>query len=165
MYQPYPSHPAQASPPGSAPAPVRYAVCLMYAGAVVYVISGIVGLIYLATAAPGIADSVHFPSRSPVPGAAARALTVADLVMGIVSIVIPVVLWLWMAWKCKAGRRWARIVSTVLFALSTLLSVTAGVTGLWGLLGEAVGWLFGLAAVILLWQRSSSWYFRTAPRY
>ena len=56
-------------------------------------------------------------------------------------------------------------MSTVLSALCTLLTVTAGVTGVWGLLGEAVGWLIGLAVVILLWQRSASWYFSAAPRY
>jgi hypothetical protein len=28
-----------------------------------------------------------------------------------------------------------------------------------------VNWIVGLGAVILLWQRSSSAYFRTAPRY
>jgi len=32
-------------------------------------------------------------------------------------------------------------------------------------LGMIVGWLIGPAVIALLWQRSASFYFRTAPRY
>jgi hypothetical protein len=80
-------------------------------------------------------------------------------------------LWLWMAWGNRAGKSWARIVSTVLFGIDTISALTAlggattvsggGPTRIYGL----VVWLIGLAAIILLWQRASSDYFRGAPRY
>jgi protein-S-isoprenylcysteine O-methyltransferase Ste14 len=83
------------------------------------------------------------------------------------SIVVPVLLWLWMARKCKAGRPWARIVSTVLFGLGTVATLLSlgTTTGFWALAGMIAGWLAGLGATILLWQRPSSWYFRPGPRY
>jgi hypothetical protein len=78
-------------------------------------------------------------------------------------------LWLWMAQSCRAGKGWARVVSTVFFGIDTL-SVIAGVAGSTGGGGLAriyglVVWVIGLIAVILLWQRSSSDFFRGAPRY
>jgi hypothetical protein len=150
--------------PGPAPTPVRVAVRLMYAGAVVYAISGIVGVISLVNTAPQVADGA-WPDGTPAPPGSAHGLAALFLVMGAFSILVPVVLWLWMAWKCKAGRPWARIVSTILFALSSLMMMTVGATGSWGLLGMVVSWFIGLAVVVLLWQRSSSRFFRAVPRY
>jgi hypothetical protein len=107
------------------------------------------------------------PPGSPVPGAVIGALSVVAVVGAALSLVVPVVLWLWMAWKCKAGRPWARVVSTVLFALATWATLTAlaGSTGAWGLLGAIVSWFIGLGVIILLWQRSSSYYFHAPSRY
>jgi hypothetical protein len=77
-------------------------------------------------------------------------------------------LWLWMAQSCRAGKGWARVVSTVFFGIDTL-SVVAGVAGSTGGGGLAriyglVVWIIGLIAIILLWQRSSSDFFRRVPR-
>ena len=165
MYQAFPA-PVPAGPAGPAPASVRRAVYLMYAGAVVYVISGIVGVITLGNTGPGSPFDAS-PDGSPsIPGAGAVVMTatIATTATALVSIAIPIVLWLWMAWKCKAGRPWARIVSTVLFGLATLATLTspATTTDLWELLGLIAGWLAGLGATILLWRRSSSRYFGTA---
>jgi hypothetical protein len=72
-------------------------------------------------------------------------------------------LWLWMAWKTRAGRNWARITSTVFFGLFSvpfvlglfkLPAVPSGVV--------IVEWAVGLAALILLWQRESSQFFARA---
>ena len=77
---------------------------------------------------------------------------------------IGVGLWLWMARMNGAGRSWARVVASVLFALSTLSVLTsiarpsAGVTRIFGVLV----WLVGLGAIVLLWQRDSSDYFTRA---
>jgi hypothetical protein len=76
-------------------------------------------------------------------------------------------LWLWMAQSCRAGKSWARVTSTVFFGIDTLSVVigTAAVQG--GGLSRIYGyvvWAIGLVAIILLWQRSSSDYFR-GPRY
>jgi hypothetical protein len=89
------------------------------------------------------------------------------VIFAAVSLVVPVALWMWMAWKCKAGRGWARIVSTILFAIATwgTLSLRSGSTSAWWLLGAIVGWLIGLAAIAALWQRSASDFFRDPLRY
>jgi hypothetical protein len=76
-------------------------------------------------------------------------------------------LWLWMAQSCRAGKSWARVVSTVFFGIDTL-SVLVGAAAVQGgglsrIYGFVV-WAIGLVAIILLWQRSSSDYFR-GPRY
>jgi len=81
--------------------------------------------------------------------------------------IIGAALWLWMAQSCRAGKGWARVVSTVFFGIDTL-SVLVGVAGVQGggvsrIYGILV-WVIGLIAIVLLWQRSSSDYFR-APRY
>jgi hypothetical protein len=107
------------------------------------------------------------PSGSPIPAAVIGVASVVAVVESALSLVLPVVLWLWMAWKCRAGRPWARVLSTVLFAVATIGTVIAlaGSTGAWGLLGAIVSWFIGLAVIVLLWQRSSSFYFRAGPRY
>lgn len=101
---------------------------------------------------------------------------IVSLISGIVSVavvmnaaraVVSVALWLWMAWKCKAGRPWARILSTVLFALSTwsTVSALAGPSVTWSVVPAIAGWLIGLGAIILLWRPSSAYHFRPGPRY
>ena len=79
---------------------------------------------------------------------------------------IGVGLWLWMARTNGAGKSWARVVASVLFALNTLSVLTsiarpsAAVTRIFGLLV----WLVGLGAIVLLWQRDSSEYFSSSRR-
>lgn len=161
MHQVFP-RPASAE---RAPSSLARAVYLMYAGAVVYLISGIVGMVSLATRAPGSPSAVHVPSGPQWPGAVSALGSVLLYLVAVLSIVVPIVLWLWMARECTAGRSWARVLSTVFFGLATVVTLASGPYGAWGLAGAIVGWLIGLGAVILLWQRSSSSYFRaTAPR-
>ncbi|MGH3264488.1 MAG: hypothetical protein ACRDNS_21110 [Trebonia sp.] len=74
-------------------------------------------------------------------------------------------LWLWMAQSCRAGRGWARIVATVLFGIDTVgqaigLGASGGPSRIYGILV----WVIGLIAIVLLWQRASSDYFRRPPR-
>ncbi len=97
---------------------------------------------------------------------AAQVNTAVHVEVGflIASGLIGAALWLWMAQSCRAGKAWARTVSTVLFGINTLsvlagLAVGGGLTRIYGL----VVWVVGLIAIILLWQRSSSDYFRGAP--
>ena len=91
------------------------------------------------------------------------------MVIGVLIVggVIGVALWLWMAYSCKAGKGWARIVSTVLFAIDTL-NVLAGASVISSAgaprIYSILVWLIGLGAIIFLWQRSSTEYFK-APRY
>jgi hypothetical protein len=82
---------------------------------------------------------------------------------------IGIALWIWMAQMNRRGRNWARITSTVFFALNTLGAIggLAGgaVTG--GSVNRFYGivvWVIGGIAIILLWQRTSSEYFKATPR-
>jgi hypothetical protein len=172
MYQTYPDGD---QPPGQygqsatpVPQSVDNAVRVMYMGAAASLI-GIV--IDLATVGP-LRDKLVTMNNN---GAKLTSLQVTDsehVAIGalIVAGVIGVVLWIWMAQSNQAGKRWARIVATVLFGIDTL-SLIADVNGASALSGTVPTriygiaiWLIGLAAVILLWQRTSSDYFRAAPR-
>ena len=161
MYQSYPSSGQPAGPlRRSAPAPVRTAVKLMYAGAAVSAVPLIVALAY-----SGDIKAYHLEVLN-------HRLTTAQLIHWrplIITVVIVVglvapALWLWMARASGQGRNWARILSTVLFGLATLQLV--------GNIGDSVAvviitvlpWLVGLAAVWLLWRSASSTFFKP-PRF
>jgi hypothetical protein len=94
-----------------------------------------------------------------------------------VGAAIGVALWLWMASANRAGRKWARITSTVFFVVNTLgtaslllvlrplLHLTAAIGGsvsdivLVSVLFAAGLWLLGLTTIVLLWRRESSDYY------
>jgi hypothetical protein len=109
MYQPYPGQtemPQAQRPP--APAAVRNAVKVMYAGAAV---------------------------------------------------------WIFLARACQSGKNWARITGTVLFAIATLDTVVgltaplAGLVKIWGV----IVWLVALTAIVFLWRRESTAFFKATP--
>ena len=161
MYQAYPNQPPS---PASAPKSVRQAAYLMYAGAVMALISGIVELLTVVDAAPGTIAGVRLPPGSHVPHEFFHDVSTALGVTVVAAAVIGIAVWLWMAWKCRAGRPWARIMSTVLFGLSTFSLSALPSAHLAAGLCTAVNWLIGLGAVILLWRRSSTLFF-DGPRY
>lgn len=161
MYQPYPSaggtpEPARPEPPVS----VLTAVKLMYAGAVVSGISFVVTLVTLSN----IRSAAHRanPSWTPTQLHNFERLVV---VVAVISGVIGIGLWIWMALANRAGKSWARIVATVLFGLYTL-SLLLGLSRGGLAAGSFVSlliWLIGLGTIIMLWRRESSDYFN-APR-
>ena len=160
MYQPYPGG-TQLPEPSRPPVPqsVTRAVQIMYVGAVVSLIGIVVDLTTLSSTKSKIQSQHHDWTVTQVNNAEHVAIGIF-----IVSGLLGAALWIWMAQANKAGRSWARIVATVLFAIDTL-NVAAGAatpgggaTRLYGL----VIWLIGLAAIILLWLRTSSDYFRSA---
>jgi hypothetical protein len=135
------------------------AVRLMYAGAVVSALSLIVGLVTVGS----LRNSLHKSDTSLTTSQLHSLQTV--VVVGSVFIgVISIGLWVWMALMNKAGKSWARIVSTVLFGLDTLFLLLgvarAGAAA--GTLVSILTWLIGLGAVIFLWRKDSSAYF--APK-
>lgn len=176
MYQPYPGGdqpPAQSAELGAPvrppiPQSVTRAVQVMYLGAFASLVGIIIELLTRHSLRTFISDHA---TRN---GKRLTAVQVADtyhaeLVVLVVVGLIGVALWIWMAQMNKAGKNWARITSTVFFALDTL-----GAIG--GLAGGALSggnvnrfyglvvWVIGAAAILLLWQRSSTQYFKGAPR-
>ena len=146
-------------PSRPAPPNVLTAARLMYAGAAIELIFGTRELIHrIGMVRNDDVLIVRTLGHIQVYSATTALLT------GIVGMVISPVLWLWMARACRTGRNWARIMSTVLFAISTLnfalFIVRPGSDGvLWKLLTIAT-WVVGLLAVRLLWARDSSAFFR-----
>jgi len=132
------------------------AVRLMYAGAVVSALSLIVGLATVGS----LRSSLHKSDPSLTTSQLHNLQTV--VVVGSVFIgVISIGLWVWMALMNKAGKSWARVVSTVLFGLDTLFLLLgvarAGAAA--GTLVSILTWLIGLGAIIYLWRKESSAYF------
>jgi hypothetical protein len=119
----------------------------MYAGAALTVVSNVV-----------TAVSSTVSGSSPAPG---------HMVSAVLGAAIPALLWLWMAWKTRAGRAWARVLSTVFFNFMTLgvgiVIVFATFHALavsWASLFFPIAqWGVGLTAFILLWARDASDYF------
>jgi hypothetical protein len=108
--------------------------------------------------------------QRPLMSAALRTSTqhqaVAEFIVG--GIVVAA-LWTFLAMSCRAGKSWARIVSTVLFAIYTVYA-TEIVIGFDRVdppgavhVYTVITWLIGLTATILLWGRTASGYF-AAPR-
>jgi hypothetical protein len=162
MSQPYSSSGQPAGPlRPAAPAPVRTAVKLMYAGAAVSIVPLIIAL------ATPIADDISAYHLTVL----GQHLTAAQIsqwrpliitVVTVAGLVVPAV-WLWMARANGQGRNWARIVSTLLFGLATLH--LAGNNGVVQVVLAVLAWLVGLAVVWLLWRPASSAFFngRVSP--
>jgi hypothetical protein len=134
----------------------------MYAGAAASLIGIIVALTTLSSIKSQIISRNHSLTATQVNNAEHVAIGIL-----IASGLIGAALWLWMAQSSKAGKNWARIVSTVLFAIETI-NVVAGASAISSggasRIYSIVVWLIGLGAIIFLWQRSSTEYFK-APRY
>jgi hypothetical protein len=158
MYQPYPSS-GQNVEPERPPAPrsVQNAVKLMYAGAAVSTVSLLISLIDI-----GGTKSAIKKARPDLTATQVSQLNTFIITLAVVSGVVGIALWLWMAKKNGEGRGWARIVSTVLFALATLdmVGVLSEPKTVLGLIFPLLTWLVGACAVLFLWQRESSEFFR-----
>src|SRR6516165_1111825 len=129
----------------------------MYAGAAVSMVSLIISLVSIARTKDAVGKAR--PSLTP---AQVNQLNTFIIALAVVSGVIGVALWLWMAQKNGQGRNWARILSTVLFGLATLdmFGVLSQPKTLLGLVFPVLTWLIGLGAVILLWRRESTEFFK-----
>ena len=157
MYQPYPTGGAQpVSQTPERPPSVQNAIRLMYAGAAVSAFVIIVALVTVGSTRSAIHSDFPSYSASKV-HKAALALVIYEVLIQAVTIG----LWLWMASSNKAGKSWARIVSSVLFGLNTLILISslARPHAAIGIVLLALVWLAGLGAIILLWLGDSSAYF------
>jgi hypothetical protein len=158
MYQPYPGGaqmPEAQRPP--APASVRNAVKVMYAGAVASLVYAIVFIATLSATKSAIEQHSPQLTTSQVNGMQ-QALITSAIVGGLIG----AGLWIFIARACKRGRSWARITGTVLFGIDTV-GVLGGLTIPFAVpvkVFALVVWLLGLAAVTFLWRGSSGAFFR-----
>src|SRR5580693_6236412 len=136
------------------PAALLSAVKVMYAGAVFAVIQAVVFAV-TAGATKSAIEAKH-PHMS--------ASTVSTVTH---AAVISAVLFVWIARSCTAGKNRARITGTSLFAVAVLIaaySLGPGAESTLQLILTILGALIGLAAVVLLWQHSSSTWFTLFKR-
>lgn len=162
----FPTSPADSSPQGSGvprpdltqPSSIRLAVRLMWAGAVVSVLSVIVGLITYGS----FRDDVSEQLRAEDPNASQSVIDAA-VAVGITFVVavglIGAGLWLWMAWKNGQGRAWARVVASVLAGLNVLFTVIGFIGGQsepFTLVLSVVNLALAVAILMLLWKKESS---------
>jgi hypothetical protein len=146
----------------STPPSVQNAVRLMYVGAGIQLIELMMSLATIGQ------------FRRAVASASSIALTASQLhaaeVFGVGYLVIAgligAAVWVWMARKNNAGRRWARILASVFFGFSTLgvlVVIAEPNTGMVKIL-PVLNWLVGLCAIVLLWRRDSGEFFTTESR-
>jgi hypothetical protein len=162
MYQPYPGSDTQLPELHRPPAPpsVLTAVKVMYVGAAASLLGIIIDI--LTVSATKIAIEKRSPHMSVSQINSSQHVLVAGFIAGGV---IAAVVWIVLARGSKAGHNWARITGTALFALSTvdtIVGLTAPVASpvkIWG----GLVWLVALTAVVFLWRRSSTAYFKGTP--
>jgi len=143
---------------------VRAAVRLMYAGGAASAAELVIGLTL-------IIGDIQVAAHGQFLGHSLAAQKPLVITVWIVFGLAGTSLWLWMARANGQGRNWARIVSTVMFALNTLALGGAftrpvshpgfGVTVLYfgSIVLFVAGWLVGGAAVWLLWRPGSDAFF------
>jgi len=158
MVQRYPSSskPVELQRP-PAPQSVVNAVKLMYAGAAVSTVSLVISLADISGTKAAIKKA-----RPSLTATQVNQLNTFIISLAIVSGLLGIALWLWMAWANKQGRNWARILSTVLFGLATLdlFGVFSQPKTLLGLVFPLLTWVIGLGAVFLLWRPDSTEFFK-----
>ncbi len=135
------------------PSSMVNAVRLMYAGAAY-------ALIYAIGAAAAAGSIIKNHPNDTVARSGLGAIVVVTIFLSLIEIA----LWLGIARACKNRRNGARVTGTVLFGIHTL--------GLLAVLGHSypgigvtkvltsISWLIACGAVVFLWQRPSSAFFR-----
>jgi hypothetical protein len=164
-----------APPPAAAkPGSVALAEKLMYGGAAVTLISGLIGAFGDQDAARESAREALEAAGEAVDEATLDAAMQLGMVTGIIFAVIGAALWALMGWLNGKGIGWARIVATVLGVLGVLLTVvglfgsallpgaTAG--GALAMVLSLVTGALALAVVVLLWRPDASAFFAARKR-
>src|ERR1700749_4316365 len=128
----------------------------MYAGAAVSTVSLIISLATIS----GTKDAIK-KAKPSLTATQVNQRNTFIIALAVVSGVIGVALWLWMARKNGQGKNWARVLSTVLFGLATLdlFGVVSQPKTVLGLVFPLLTWLIGLGAIVFLWRGASTEFF------
>ncbi|KRF37550.1 hypothetical protein [Nocardioides sp. Soil805] len=146
--------------PTEPPAPLRTAVLLMRVGALLSLLSLLSTFLFRDQIRDQVEQTLEDQGSAITADAVDTAVAIGTAFAVVVGLV-GVALWLWMAWANGRGKSWARIVATVLFALSAisfLFSFSQPQPVLSTVLG-LVNLVLGAAIVVLLWKRESSDYY------
>jgi len=138
------------------------ALATMYAGAGLTVIAALSPFIDQATTTV-LADHVREGYPAYGAGEINAAVTAYTVILAVVG-VLGLLGWLGTGWAVRAGKGWARLLATAMFAIGACVAIAAATTkdtsgdvGLAPLLGwlQVLPCLPGLAAVVLLWRRAA----------
>jgi hypothetical protein len=158
MYQPYPTS-SQMPELGKPliPPQVKHAITAMYVGAAATIAGVIIEILTVSATKTAIERRSPHLTASQV-NATQHALIIGSIVSGLIAVAA----WLLIARACKNGQNWARITGTVLFVLATVDTIGSAISPVAGLVKAwwPVIWLAGLVAVIFLWQRASTDFFK-----
>ena len=143
------------------PAQVKHAVTAMYIGAAATVVGVVIEILTVNATKTAIENKSHHLTASQL-NTTEHALIIGSIVSGLIAVAA----WLFIARSCKNGQNWARITGTVLFVLATVNTIGSAISPVAGLVKAwwPVIWLAGLVAVIFLWQRPSTDFFKGAFR-
>jgi hypothetical protein len=162
MYQPYPQDtqmPDTRHLP--VPASVRNAVRVMYVGAAASILGIVIDVLTVSATKKAIEKRSHHLTASQI-NSSQHVLVIAFIIGGLIGAAV----WFFLARSCLSGKNWARITGTVLFGLATvdtlggLSAPIAGAVKIWAILV----WLVGLTAVVFLWRRGSTAFFKATPQ-
>ena len=139
------------------PRPVAWAVRLMYSGAAVTAVGVLISVIAVITGGEDALRADHPHATVAQLHATQNALITTAVVSGLLEVGA----WIFMARANRGGLKWGRIVASLLFALATANLILRVVTGggAANLIYTALTWLIGAGAVYLLWQRRASTWF------
>ena len=171
----YPEYGPQGKPPR--PKQVMWAYYCMLAGAALSLLGGVLGVAEENTVRSAFQTALPDLTASQV-----NTLTTVLVGVGLGFGVIEAGLWIWMAFKTKAGRNWARVLSTVFFGFGALGASSGGFRfyGFSSMNGQTVSTstttvvgtvtavgcaILGLLAIVFLWNSASTPFFRKAPVY
>ena len=153
--------PAKSADPAP-PDTVQQAARFMLVGAVV---TAIWQIYWIVVTAAHKASLTH-PDGKPITSSQVAASILGTIVLTILISAI----WVLVARVNQAGKRWARIAATVLFALwsySTYRSIpliTRGGYWIVNIIIMLAIWLIGLAVIYLLWRPDSTSFFKGQSR-
>lgn len=139
------------------PTSLRYAVWLMYAGAVLSAIDLIVSLATAGSLYTVLEKANPHTSHVQVANAAHAEITASVLLW-----VVTIIFWIVMARTNQAGRSWARIIAAILCALATL-SFFEAVREPAALISKLIYlplWLVGVVTLVLLWRKDTTAYIK-----
>jgi hypothetical protein len=149
--------------PRQCPPAVRAAVRLMYAGAVLEL--GILVTVIVTESSVRSAILARYPGLT---AAQWHAVWLAHLLPDEIFVPVAVGVWLWVAWANGRGYYWARVLFAATFGLATLsllsaLAESAATFAPADLVAAAVLWIVHAAAVLLIFSKSATPFFRPNP--
>jgi hypothetical protein len=154
------------------PASLLWAVKLMLVGAAVSTLFLLFGVIVTVSERNSLTNALIAwnktqPKSKQLTLSQIHSYVTVSIVTIIIVGLISVALWLWMARMNTAGKSWARITASVLFALWTFytyqsIGATRGAATLVAsTIIVLVIWLLGLGSLFFLWRPDSTAFYRS----